>query len=429
MFKTILRSLRHRNFRLFWSGQLVSLIGTWMQNVGQAWLVLELTHSSFKLGVVSALQFAPMLFLSLFTGPLIDYFDKRRIIIWTQAALMALAFVLSLLVWTGTVQYWHIVILATLLGIINTIDMPARQAFIMEMVGKEDLMNAVALNSSIFNAARAVGPALAGMLIAAMGTAACFFMNGVSFLAVLAGLLFMRVERAADREKPDYNVLKDMREAIRYIRSTPPVLMTILLVSVVSVFGTNFNVLVPVFAKMELHRDAAAFGFLMSSFGAGALIGAFSLALLSRYGPKTSLLLGGGMCLSLFLVLIGLQRSYGLTALLLALSGWSMVTFFGMANTTVQLNTEDRLRGRVMSIYTLSFGGLTPFGSLFAGAGAHCAHGAAYLCPWRPDLRGCFSDGDPEAQEHHGVEKRPVSRTGYFFHHASIKFMSSFSRL
>jgi len=369
--KTLFRSLRHRNFRLFWSGQLVSLIGTWMQNVGQAWLVLELTHSSLKLGIVSALQFLPMLFLSLFTGPFIDYFDKRRMIIWTQAALMVLAFVLSLLVWTGAVQYWHIIILATLLGVVNTIDMPARQAFIMEMVGKEDLMNAVALNSSIFNAARAIGPALAGMLIAAMGTAVCFFMNGVSFLAVLAGLLFMRVERATERRKPDYNVLEDMGEAITYIKTTPLVLMTILLVSVVSVFGTNFNVLVPVFAKMELHRDAAAFGFLMSSFGAGALIGAFSLAVLSRYGPKTSLLLGGGMCLSLFLVLIGLQRSYGLTALLLALSGWSMVTFFGMANTTVQLNTEDRMRGRVMSIYTLAFGGLTPFGSLFAGSVAH----------------------------------------------------------
>ena len=369
--KTLFRSLRHRNFRLFWSGQLVSLIGTWMQNVGQAWLVLELTHSSLKLGIVSALQFLPMLFLSLFTGPFIDYFDKRRTIIWTQAALMALAFVLSLLVWTGTVQYWHIIILATLLGVVNTIDMPARQAFIMDMVGKEDLMNAVALNSSIFNAARAIGPALAGMLIASMGTAVCFFMNGVSFLAVLASLLFMRVERATGRQKPDYDVLKDMGEAIRYIRATPLVLMTILLVSVVSVFGTNFNVLVPVFAKMELQRDAAAFGFLMSSFGAGALIGAFSLAVLSRYGPKTSFLLGGGMCLSLVLVLIGLQRSYGLTALLLALAGWSMVTFFGMANTTVQLNTEDRMRGRVMSIYTLAFGGLTPFGSLFAGTVAH----------------------------------------------------------
>ena len=369
--KTLFRSLRHRNFRLFWSGQLVSLIGTWMQNVGQAWLVLELTHSSLKLGIVSALQFLPMLFLSLFTGPFIDYFDKRRIIIWTQAALMTLAFVLSVLVWTGTVQYWHVVVLATLLGIVNTIDMPARQAYIIDLVGKEDLMNAIALNSSIFNAARAVGPALAGLLITAVGTAACFFVNGVSFLAVLAGLLFMNVTCVSCREKPSYNVLQDVREAIGYIRATPVVLTTILLVSVVSIFGTNFNVLVPVFAKMELHRDAAAFGLLLSSFGAGALIGSVSLTILSQWGPKESILLSGGMGLSLSLMLIGLQRSYALTALLLAMAGLSMVTFFGMANTTVQLNTEDRLRGRVMSLYTLSFGGLTPFGSLFAGSVAH----------------------------------------------------------
>jgi MFS family permease len=369
--KTLFRSLRHRNFRLFWFGQLISLIGTWMQNVGQAWLVLELTHSSLKLGIVSALQFLPMLFLSLPSGPFIDYFDRRKIIIWTQFGLMTLALVLSVLVWTGIVQYWHVVVLATLLGIVNTIDMPARQAFIIDLVGKEDLMNAIALNSSIFNAARAVGPALAGLLITVAGTAACFFVNGVSYLAVLAGLLFMNDTDSSYNRMPDYSVLRDIREALRYIRATPVVLTTILLVSVVSIFGTNFNVLVPVFAKMELNRDAAAFGLLLSSFGAGALIGSVSLAILSQWGPQQIILLGGGMGLSLSLMLIGLQRSYGLTAILLALAGLSMVIFFGMANTTVQLNTENRLRGRVMSLYILSFGGLTPFGSIFAGAVAH----------------------------------------------------------
>jgi MFS family permease len=369
--KTLFRSLRHRNFRLFWFGQLISLIGTWMQNVGQAWLVLELTHSSLKLGIVSALQFLPMLFLSLPSGPFIDYFDRRKIIIWTQFGLMMLALVLSVLVWTGTVQYWHVVVLATLLGIVNTIDMPARQAFIIDLVGKEDLMNAIALNSSIFNAARAVGPALAGLLITVAGTAACFFVNGVSYLAVLAGLLFMNETDSSYNRMPDYSILRDIREALRYIRATPVVMTTILLVSVVSIFGTNFNVLVPVFAKMELNRDAAAFGLLLSSFGAGALIGSVSLAILSQWGPQQIILLGGGMGLSLSLMLIGLQRSYGLTAILLALAGLSMVIFFGMANTTVQLNTENRLRGRVMSLYILSFGGLTPFGSIFAGAVAH----------------------------------------------------------
>ena len=403
--KTLFRSLRHRNFRLFWSGQLVSLIGTWMQNVGQAWLVLELTHSSLKLGIVSALQFLPMLFLSLFTGPFIDYFDKRRIIIWTQAALMVLAFVLSLLVWTGTVQYWHIVILATLLGVVNTIDMPARQAFIMDMVGKEDLMNAVALNSSIFNAARAIGPALAGMLIAAMGTAVCFFMNGVSFLAVLAGLLFMRVERATDRRKPDYNVLKDMGEAIRYIRATPVVLMTILLVSVVSVFGTNFNVLVPVFAKMELHRDAAAFGFLMSSFGAGALIGAFSLAVLSRYGPKTSLLLGGGMCLSLVSRpdrSSEIIRPYRAPARLVRLVHGDLLRhgkYHGPAEYRGPL-----ARSRDEHLHP-GLRGTDPVRELVCRLGRSLDQSAPHLCHWRIDMRGRFSDRDNEAQEHRRAGK------------------------
>ena len=371
MINTIFHSLRHRNFRLFFSGQLVSLIGTWMQNVGQAWLVLEMTHSSFKLGVVSALQFAPMLFLSFFAGTFVDYFSKRKIIIVTQTILMLLAFTLAILDFTGVVQYWHVVILATLLGIVNTIDMPARQSFIIEMVGKEDLMNAIAMNSSIFNAARAVGPAIAGLIIGAAGTVLCFFVNGLSFLAVLWGLLLMKFESAPASEPRTYHVVEDIKEAMRYIKATPVVMVTILLVAVVSIFATNFTVLVPIFARQELHRDAAAFGFLLSSFGIGALIGAVSLAALSRHGPKPAILLGGGMGLSLMLIMIGLQKTYGITALLLALSGWCMVTFFGMANTTVQLSTEDRLRGRVMSVYTFTFGGLTPFGSLFAGTAAH----------------------------------------------------------
>jgi MFS family permease len=371
MIQTLFRSLRHRNFRLFFSGQLISLIGTWMQNVGQAWLVLELTGSSMKLGIVSALQFAPMLFLSFPAGVLIDFFPKRKIIILAQAVMMLLAGTLAVLDWTGVVRYWHIVILATLLGIANTIDMPARQSFIIEMVGKEDLMNAIALNSSIFNAARAIGPAIAGILISAVGTAACFGVNSLSYLAVILGLRLMQFEGLPAGERKTYHIGKDIREAFGYIRRKPVILTTMLLVAVVGVFGANFTVLVPVFARQELHRDAAAFGLLMSCFGLGAFFGAFSLALLSRRGPRPWMLLGGGSGLSLSLVLIGFQNSYAFTAVLLALSGWFLVTFFGMANTTVQLDTEDRLRGRVMSVYTWTFGGLTPFGSLLAGSVAH----------------------------------------------------------
>jgi len=285
--------------------------------------------------------------------------------------MMLLAFTLAILNWTGVVQYWHVLILATLLGIANTIDMPARQSFIVELVGKEDLMNVIAMNSSIFNAARALGPAIAGLVIGAVGTALCFFLNGLSYIAVIWGLLLMTFEVIPPGKSREYHIIADIQEAMRAIRATPLVMVTMLLVAVIAIFATNFTVLVPIFAKQELHRDAAAFGFLMSSFGSGALLGSVTLAALSRNAPKPSLLLGAGMGLSLVLMLIGLQNSCALTAFLLSLCGWSMVTFFGMANTTVQLNTPDRLRGRVMSVYTFTFGGLTPIGSLFAGTLAH----------------------------------------------------------
>lgn len=369
--RTLFRSLRHRNFRLFWSGQLISLIGTWMQTLAQSWLVLELTGSSLKLGVVTALQFLPILLFSFFTGPFIDRFPKRRIIIFCQTALMLQALLLAVLVWSGAVRYWHVAVLAAVLGVTNTVDMPARQAFIIELVGREDLMNAIGLNSSIFNAARAVGPALAGMLIAAAGTAVCFLLNAVSFLAVLAGLFLMDAGREQPSPGSSFRIGEDIREALHHIRSSPDMLIAISLVAVVSIFGANFNVLVPVFSRIELHRDASALGFLMSSFGAGALLGAASLTYLSRFGPRRSFLFGSGLGLSLFLVLIGLQKSYGTTALLLAFCGWCIVTFFGTANTMVQLKSDDRLRGRVMSIYTMAFGGLSPVGSLFAGTVSH----------------------------------------------------------
>jgi len=284
---------------------------------------------------------------------------------------MIQALLLAILVWTGAVRFWHVALLATILGITNTIDMPARQAFVIELVGREDLMNAIGLNSSIFNTARALGPALAGILISAAGTGLCFFLNGVSFVAVLWCLMQMDMAEAAPRAQFSLRIAREIGEAVRHVRSTPRILTTIILVSAISLFGTNFNVLVPVFARSELHQDAAAFGYLMSAFGAGAFLGAISLTYLSRYGPKQALLFGSGFGLSCFLILLGVQKSFGMTAVLLAFCGWCVVTFFGTANTTVQLSSEDRLRGRVMSLYIMSFGGLSPFGSIFAGAVSH----------------------------------------------------------
>jgi MFS family permease len=373
--RTLFRALRHRNFRLFWYGQLISLVGTWMQTTAQAWLVLDLTGSAFKLGVVTAMQFLPILLLSLVTGPLVDRFPKRRIIIITQSILAFQAIILALLVWTASVQYWHVVVLAAVLGVANTIDMPARQSFIIELVGHENLMNAVGLNSSIFNGARALGPALAGVLMASIGTAPCFFLNGFSYVPVLYSLLFlMRIENETKSQRSSIGIIEDTREALRFIRRSPVLRTTIPLVAVVSIFAANFNVLVPVFARLELHGDAADFGLLMSSFGFGALVGAVTFTYLSRFGPRMSLLFVGGVTLGAFLLVIGMQDSFDLTALLLGFCGWSIVTFFGMANTILQINSHDHLRGRVMSIYTMSFGGLSPVGSVLTGVAAHWLH-------------------------------------------------------
>jgi MFS family permease len=368
---SVFRSLRHRNFRLFWSGQMISLTGTWMQTTAQAWLVMELTGSPLKLGIVTALQFAPILLLSFFTGPLIDRFPKRRIIMACQTVLMLQALTLAVLVWTGRAQFWHVAVLAAVLGIVNTADMPARQSFLIELVGRDDLINAIGLNAAVFNGSRALGPAAAGLLIGAAGTALCFLLNGISYIAVIAGLMLMTPDDRVHQPMRPYHAVHDVLEGLRAVRDAPAVMATILLVSIISIFGVNFNVLVPVFARDDLHQEAEGFGFLMSSFGAGALIGAFTLTLLGKRGPRPEYLLGSGMGLAVVLVLLGIQHSLLATSLLLAAAGWCVVTFFGVANTTVQLNSEDHLRGRVMSVYTLAFAGLSPFGSLFAGSLSH----------------------------------------------------------
>ncbi len=360
-------ALRHRNFRLFWSGQCISLIGTWMQNVGQAWLVLQLTRSAWLLGVVSALQFAPMFFFALFAGVIIDRYPKRKILIITQSILMLQAFVLAALVWAGAIRYWQIVVLAVILGLVTTIDHPTRQAYVVEMVGKTDLMNAIALNSSIFNAARVVGPALAGILMTFLSLWVSFLVNGLSFIAVLVGLTLIsdppRIPRAGRRAP----VLAEVKEGLRFARGSQSIASTLLLMAVVSIFGVNFNVLVPVFAQGALGQSAGGYGFLVSSLGLGALAGAVTLAAASRSGPKTGFLRTAALALGIMLILLGLQKSYWVSLVLLALAGWAMIVFNASANTSLQISTPDHLRGRVMSLFSLVFVGFSPFGSLYAG--------------------------------------------------------------
>lgn len=359
-------ALTHRNFRLFWIGQCISLIGTWMQNIGQAWLVLKLTNSAFKLGLVNALQFLPMMFLSLFVGTLVDRFPKRKVLLFTQSSLMILAAVLATLTYFGVIRYWHVLVLALLLGFVNTLDNPTRQSFIIELVGREDLMNAIALNSSIFNLARILGPAVAGVLIGVLGIAVCFYLNALSFIAVLTGLWLIDVP---DRvyEKKEHSVLRDLKEGLIYISSKPIIYLPLILLALISTFAMNFNVIIPVFAKHDLHKNAMGYGFLMTSMGIGSLIGALTLAARSRMGPKIKVLMGGALGMSVFQIVLSLEKNYWWAAFTLLLVGFCSIVFTASVNTTLQLNSEDHIRGRVMSVYALVFGGVTPVGSLYAG--------------------------------------------------------------
>lgn len=362
-----LRAFNHRDFRLFWSGQLVSLIGTWMQSVGQSWLVLELTDSPFKLGIVGTLQFAPMLFLSFVAGVIADRVLKRRLIVATQSALMLQAFSLGALVWTGHVQYWHVALLASLYGVANTLDMPARQSFIADLVGKGDLMNAIALNSAMFNGARILGPAAAGLLIARYGVAIAFFLNGVSFLAVIIALLAIRTE-GLPRPSSGSTIFGEIAEGVRYAVSTPLIALVLSLLLSVSLFVINYNVLVPLIAREVLHEGAHGFGFLMAALGAGAVAGALMLALLGGGRPPLGVLVGSALVVSGTTVSLALVRHFWLAVFVLVVIGFSQILFTASCNTTLQLSVLDGVRGRMMSFYAFVFAGVTPIGSFLIGS-------------------------------------------------------------
>lgn len=364
-----LAALRHRNFRLFWTGQCFSLVGSWMQTMAQSWLVLELTGSPFLLGLMGAFQFGPILFFSLFGGVVADRFPKRKLIIFTQTAYMFLSLALGLLTLMGVVKYWQVALMAFLLGVVTTLDVPARQSFIVELVGKEDLMNAIALNSSAFNSARIFGPALAGLVIAKLSIAACFLINSASFLTVLVGLFMIRLEeRPSPRSRNGRSILAEIKGGFEYIIKTPEVLYPLMLMGCLSMLAMNFNVLVPVFARDVLHREAQGFGLMMSSVGTGALAGALLLAYLSRFGPRPVFLYGGAAGLCLFQIALAATKLYLPVLLVLALLGWSMIIFTASVNSTVQMKVPHDLRGRVMSIYFLLFAGMMPVGNLLSGA-------------------------------------------------------------
>lgn len=362
-------ALRHRNYRLFFTGQAISVIGSWMQTTAQSWLVVSLTASALKLSLVNVCQFGPVLLLGLYAGVVVDRVAKRTLLILTQSSAAILAGTLAYLDRTGRVQLWQVYLLALAIGVVNAFDMPARQAFVVEMVGKDDLANAIALNSSLFNAGRLVGPAVAGALLASFGTAVCFALNAISFLPVVAGLLLMRVP--AQPVKPRGSGLVQLRDGLRYVRKTPAVALTVILAGLVATFGMNFAVWIPLLAKGNFQTGAGGFGALMSALGFGSMAGALSLAFFGR-GTRQHFMLAMAATLGVGEIVLAGIASAGAPALvamaLLPVLGFAMTSTMALANTTVQTATPHELRGRVLSVYLTVFAGSAPFGAIVAGA-------------------------------------------------------------
>ena len=338
-----------------------------MQSVGQSWLVLELTSSPFKLGLIGTLQFAPMLLFSFIAGAVTDRLPKRRLVITTQTAMLCQAFALAALAWTGHVRYWHVAVLALLFGVVNTMDLPARQSFIVEMVGKDDLVNAIALNSAMFNGARVVGPAAAGLLIARYGVGLAFFVNGLSFVAVIAALLAVRAE-GLPRAPRGRSMAEEILEGVAYAVRTPRIALVLSLLLVVSVFLLNYNVLVPLLAREVLHQEAWGFGLLMAAIGGGAVTGAIALATLGRGRPPLAALVIPAIVLALATLSMSAVRQFWIAAGLLFIMGFSGILFMAGSNTTLQLTVPDEFRGRMMSLYAMVFVGVTPIGAFSFGS-------------------------------------------------------------
>ena len=364
-------AFRHRNYRLFFAGQAISLVGTWMQQVAQAWLVLLLTRDPIWLGIVAAAQFIPVMVLGLFAGVAADAMPKRRVMMWTQTVMMILAALLAALVISGLIQVWMILVLALLLGITNAIDMPVRQSFTVELVGREDIGPAVALNSAMFNGARVIGPAAAGLAIGALGVAIAFVINAFSFLAVIVGLWLMderELKLPTRFARPDSAraVVRNLREGLDYVRGTPVVLLAVVVVGTAATVGMNFNVLIPAFAQHVLGSGASGFGFLMAASGVGSLLAA--LWLVFGGGPRPFRLASGAVILGVSSLGLAVTQVFAAALVLMVAIGFGSILMAATGNTMIQTAVPDHLRGRVMSVYTTVFSASVPIGGLTMGA-------------------------------------------------------------
>lgn len=365
--KLILQSLKYRNYRLFFIGQSISLVGTWMQLIAISWLVYDLTDSPLLLGLVGFFGQIPAFFLTPFSGVLIDRWNKHRILITTQILSMIQAFILAFLTLTGRIDIWHVALLSLGLGFINAFDMPARQTFVVEMVEKKkDLANAIALNSSMVNSARLIGPAIAGILVAIVGEGFCFLINGISFMSVIIALLAMKIKKVP-KNKYSNNITQDIKEGFRYVFGSVPIRSILLFLGLVSMVGMPYTVLMPIFAKDILNGGPNFLGFLMASAGIGALAGGTYLA--SR---RTVLGLGRILAVAtgifgLSLMIFSVSRNLWFSLSMMLISGLGMIIHIASVNTILQTIAEDDKRGRVMSFYAMAFTGMSPFGNLMAG--------------------------------------------------------------
>jgi len=360
-------ALRHRNYQLYFGGQLVSNAGTWMQVIAQGWLVYQISHSDLMLGIVGFAAAIPSLLVTPWGGVVVDRMPKRRLLLLTQTGAMLLAFILAALTFTGVVREWHIVLLAAGLGFVNAFDAPARQSFVVELVGRQDLPNGIALNSLMFNSARVIGPAVGGLLLAAVGTAWCFTINGLSFLAVLLGLAAMNLEDhagAGSAESP----LRQLWQGVQYVAGEPVLSGLLLLSLCFSVFGFSYATLLPAFVERVLHQGPQVFGWVTAATGVGAVAGALLIANHRGKMPRGEWLMLAGLGFPIVLAIFSFTN-YVLLSLILAFGlGFGFMSQFTMMNTLLQTRVEDRFRGRVMALYALTFSGFAPFGNLAVGA-------------------------------------------------------------
>lgn len=364
-------SLKHTNYRYYIIGMFISNIGTWMQNIAQPWLAYQITDNAFQISLVSAMQFLPTLLISAFAGAIIENQDKRKMLFYTQSVLLITTLSMAILVFFGLIRYWHILVLATFMGIATSFDMPIRQSFVIQLVPKNDLMNAIALNSTVFNLARILGPAVAGMILAYYGTGVCFLINSVSFLAVILSLFFIHPLEppipVTNERIHLKSVLKNVLEGFSYIARRPEISIILLSSFVVSCFGMNNSVLLPVFVTKVLHMQETSYGFITTCMGIGSFAGALILASKSTKGPSRFFLTIGPLLLGLSLTAVGILNEYLTTLILFSSIGYFFVSYAATANTSIQLLVHDEYRSRVMSIYTLVNAGTVPIGNLFTG--------------------------------------------------------------